>query len=355
MTCLSTRSLVSLALAFLVPVSFVSAKEAGGRSDVHAAAAAAAPPRPVPALAASETNAPVAMPPAAPDRSYVLGPEDQLSIHVLDLDEISDKPVRIDPNGYLELPLIGRVHASGLTIEGLRDALVQQASKYIQSPQITINVLEYRSQPVSVLGAVNSPGLHQLQGPKKLLDVISLAGGFRQDAGATLTITRSLRSGVLPLPDARLDATGTYSVAEVRLDTLLGGHDPAKNIEVRANDVISVGRTQLVYVVGEVKKAGGFSLNSEDSMTLLRALSLAEGPTRDAAPKKARILRAVEGKSTNHQEEPIDISLVLAGKAPDPVLHPNDILFIPNNVPASAMKRAIEAALQMGTAAMIYR
>ncbi|MDQ2842218.1 MAG: polysaccharide biosynthesis/export family protein, partial [Acidobacteriota bacterium] len=52
-----------------------------------------------------------------PETTYVLGPEDQLAVHVVDLDEISDKPVRIDPNGYLEMPLIGRLHAAGLTVE----------------------------------------------------------------------------------------------------------------------------------------------------------------------------------------------------------------------------------------------
>src|ERR1700761_7267908 len=96
---------------------------------------------------------------------YILGPEDQLSIHVVDLDDVSDKPVRIDPEGFIELPLVGRIHAAGLTPEQLRATLAQQLSTYIDKPQITINVLQYRSQPVSILGEVNNPGLHQLEGP----------------------------------------------------------------------------------------------------------------------------------------------------------------------------------------------
>ena len=117
--------------------------------------------------------------------------------------------------------------------------------------------------------------------------------------------------------------------------------------------MISVSRADVVYVVGEVKKAGGFSLNSQDSISLLRALSLAEGLSRDAAPKKARILRAASG-STKLDEVPIDVNQVLAGKAPDPQLHANDVLFIPNNVPASAMRRAAEAAVQIATGVIIF-
>ncbi len=291
----------------------------------------------------------------AANQSYLLGPADELAVHVVDLDDISDKPVRVDPNGYLELPLIGRVKAAGLTVEQLRAALVKQASKYIDSPQITINVLEFRSQPVSILGEVNSPGLHQLQGPTRLLEVISQAGGLKPGAGQTLTITRQLNQGALPLPGAHPDGSGKYSIAVVRLNGLVDGSNPEANIEVRANDLISVGRADLVYVVGQVKKAGGISLNTDETMSVTQALSLAEGTGPDAAPRKARILRAVGGKTSNRNEEPVNLALIMEGKAPDLQLHANDVLFVPDNVPASAMKRATEAAIQMATGVMIYR
>lgn len=297
--------------------------------------------------------APEKTPLAPPGVSYALGPEDQISIHVVDLEDVSDKPVRIDPNGFIELPLVGRIHAAGQTVEQLRGALAARLAKYIDSPQITIGVLDYRGQPVSVLGAVNTPGLHQLQGPKRLLDVISLAGGLRPDAGSQVTITRQMKWGSLPLAGARTDASGGYSIAGLRLDDLTSGRDPAANIEVRANDVISVSRADIVYVVGEVKKAGGFSLNSQDSISVLRALSLAEGLTRDAQPKKARILRR-SASGVQSTEVAVDVKDLLAGRAADPQLHADDVLFIPNNVPASAMRRAAETALQITTGVIIF-
>ncbi len=283
---------------------------------------------------------------------YVLGPGDQISIHVMDLDDVSDKPVRVDPSGAIDLPLIGRLNAAGLTVEQFRDALTQKSTKYIDSPQITINVLEYHSQPVSVLGAVNNPGIHQLTGPKRLLDIISLAGGFRPDAGSKLTITRQVHWGTLPLPDAHTDASGQFSIAEVSVDSLTTAKNPVDNILLSPNDTVSVPKAEIVYVMGQVKKAGGFQLTSHDSISLLKALALAEGLDHDASPKKARIMRASAG-STN--EVPVDLQRILEGRDPDVQLHADDVLFIPSNLAQSATRRAAEAALQIATGVVIYR
>jgi polysaccharide biosynthesis/export protein len=285
--------------------------------------------------------------------SYVLGPEDQISIHVVDLEDVSDKPVRIDPNGFIDLPLAGRIHIAGLTVEQFRSALAASLAKYIDAPKITINILEYRSQPVSILGAVNTPGTHQLQGPKRLIDVISAAGGLKPDAGTKLQITRELRWGMLPLPGAHADSSGAFSTGEVLLGPLTSGQNPGSNIEVRVNDVITVAQTEIVYVVGEVKKSGGFALNAKDNISIIRALSLAEGLNHDAAPKKARILRAAVG-ATEPDQIPVNLQMILAGQAPDVVLRPNDVLFVPNNVSGSALKRATEAAIQIATGVAVF-
>jgi polysaccharide export outer membrane protein len=251
--------------------------------------------------------------------------------------------------------MAGRMNVAGLSIDQFRESLSRRLSKYITAPQITINVLEYRSQPVSVLGQVNNPGVHQLQGPKHLVDVISSAGGLKPDAGPRLTITRQAERGPLPLPGAHPDSSGQFLIADVSLDDITSGKNAAQNIEVRPDDVISVPRADMVYVVGEVRKAGGFSLNASDSISLIRALSLAEGMSSGASPKKARIMRASSGKLSDATEVPVDLQQILAGKAPDQYLHPNDVLFIPNNIPASAMKRAAEAAVQIATGVIIFR
>ena len=113
--------------------------------------------------------------PALPP-SYVLGPDDQVVIHVLDSDEIGDSPFRIDMRGYINVPLAGRLQAAGLTVDQLEAALAARLKEYLQTPVVTVSVSEFRSQLVSVLGAVNTPGVHQIRGRKTLFEVISEAG-----------------------------------------------------------------------------------------------------------------------------------------------------------------------------------
>src|SRR5215475_1880482 len=120
---------------------------------------------------------------------YLLGPQDQLTIRVIDLEETPNAPLRIDPAGNIDLPLVGPTHAAGLTISQLRALLVEKFRKYLLDPVVTVSVVEFHSQPVTVVGSVNSPGVHQIEGPKRLLEVISIAGGLKQEAGSKVTIT----------------------------------------------------------------------------------------------------------------------------------------------------------------------
>jgi polysaccharide export outer membrane protein len=99
-------------------------------------------------------------------RSYVLGPDDQISVRVLNLDEIGPQPVRIDLQGYINVALVGRIHAGGLTVELLETEIAKRLKSYVLSPTVSVTIMEYHSQPISILGAVNQPGVHQLQGHK---------------------------------------------------------------------------------------------------------------------------------------------------------------------------------------------
>jgi polysaccharide export outer membrane protein len=207
---------------------------------------------------------------------------------------------------------------------------------------------------VSVVGAVANPGVHQLQGRKTLLEIISMAGGTKVDAGSTVKVTRSLKWGRIPLASAHDDETGQFSVAEVQLKDLIEGRSPAENILMRPEDVVSIPPSALVYVIGEVKKSGGFVLGTRNSLSVLEALSMAEGLQPRAAPGRARILHST-GPGTERQEMPVNVSKILAGTAPDVPLQPSDILFIPNSASKSATIRGIEAVIQIGTGLLIWR
>jgi polysaccharide export outer membrane protein len=288
--------------------------------------------------------------------AYVLGPEDQIVIRVLEAEEVSEKPVRVEASGYIPLPMIGRVLAAGLTVEELEKSIAKKLEAYLLTPQVSVSVLEFRSQPVSVIGEVNNPGVHQLQSHKTLVEMLSLAGGLKPDAGPLVKITRPLQWGKIPLPQAVVDASGQYSVAEVALRDVVEARSPQENILIRPYDVVSVPRARMVYVVGDVGKPGGFIVDGQESITVLKALSLAQGLGKDAAPKNARVMHATrEGAKVVESGVPVRLNKILEGKSPDFPLQPEDILFVPSSAPKKAATRALEAFIQAGTGIAIYR
>jgi polysaccharide export outer membrane protein len=284
--------------------------------------------------------------------SYVLGPDDQISIRALDVEEIDGKQARIDFHGFVDVPLLGKIKASGLTVEQLEAELGRQLEKYVRHPQVTVVVSEFHSQPVSVLGAVNAAGVYYLTGPSTLEQVLSKAGGLRNDAGSTINITRRHEMGTIPLTSARVDHSGEFSIAEVDLRSLLDAKDPQNNIIIKPTDVISVPKADLVYVVGSVRRSGGFVLSERQDMTVLQAVSMAEGLEKTSDAKDAKIIR--RGTSNDRVEIPVNLAKIFSGKSPDVPLLANDILFVPNSAAKRAALRAIEAAIQTGTFAAGY-
>src|SRR5436190_188886 len=209
----------------------------------------------------------------APPEEYLLGPDDQVKIWARGMEEIPATPLRIDPAGYVDLPVLGRIRASGLSLNQFKEALLASLAKEVVKPQVSVEIAEFGSQPVTVMGAVNTPGVHQLHSRRTLAEVLSMAGGLRNDAGAVINITRLASWGPIPLPGATLDPTGQYNVAEVGVRDFLSAKDPAQNILIRPNDLLTVPAAEMVYVIGAVRKPGGFGLADRGGISALQALS----------------------------------------------------------------------------------
>jgi polysaccharide export outer membrane protein len=279
--------------------------------------------------------------------NYVLGPDDQIFIEAVDVPDISGRPQRLDPNGDLKLPMVGRIHAAGLTLQAFEAELMRRLKTYLEDPDVAVTITEFRSEPVSVLGAVNKSGVHQLEGRKTLIEMLSLAGGISVDAGPSIRLTRRLERGPIPLTGATEDGTGAFTIAEIDLKSLLEATHPELNIIIEPYDVISVPRAELVYVVGEVAKVGPVRLTAGHSMSVLEALSTSGGMLRNAAPGGARIFRQVAGDQMR-TEIPLDLTKVMQGRAVDQQLLPGDILIVPDSRRKRAAARMFEAALQAG-------
>jgi polysaccharide export outer membrane protein len=281
---------------------------------------------------------------AAP-ASYVLGPDDEVEVAGPELDERGAITARVDGDGEIQLPLVGRVRVAGLTVQQAQQELNTRYGTYIREPQVTIGIRELRSQPVSMLGALNSPGVHQVRGRKTLLEMISVAGGLRPDAGDRIRITRRLDQGCLPLASARVDAGGQLAIAEASVADMMSG-GPG-NIEMLPHDVVSVPRAEMVYVIGDVRRSGGFVIGDGGAMSILKVLSLAEGLNATADRKHARLLRPAAGGQ--RVETVVDIKAILEGRSEDLALQADDILFIPASGGKKASLRALDTAIQAGT------
>ena len=292
--------------------------------------------------------------PTTPAPDYVLGVGDQITLHIASMEDLPSTPLRIGPNGTLDLPLVGEVQASGLSLTQFRAELAGKLTKYITDPDITVNLVETESRPVSVVGEVVNPGLHQMIGAKQLLDVLSMSGGLKPDAGPYVLVTRQARWGKLEVgPVVDDPATGTSST-KLPLDSLLTLKAPEDNLLMKPGDVVSVPKAELIYVVGDVKKAGGFELTTHASISILHAVTLAEGLGPDNAAGHARILRQPANGDGPVAEIPIDIDKVFAGKAPDIQLFANDVLFVPHSGFKVGSRRAVEAAIGLTTGVLIY-
>ncbi|MBZ5667966.1 MAG: SLBB domain-containing protein [Acidobacteriia bacterium] len=285
---------------------------------------------------------------------YHLGPGDEIRVQQPNAEELDGKVARIDDMGFATLPLVGKLQLGGLTVEQAQSLISSRLSDLLLKPEPIVSIAEYRSQPVSVVGAVNTPGVIQLQGRKTLMEMLSLAGGLRPDAGGQVEITREVTYGRVPAGKEATDPSGKFSTAKIEVAKILNGDNPSDNIVIFPHDVISIPRAELIYVTGEVHKPGGFPLTTNSAVSVLQAISLAEGLGPQASAKNAKIFRP-RGDGSEKQEIPVNVAGILAGKASDVTLMPRDILFIPDSMSKKAGVRAAEAAIQTVTGVVIWR
>jgi len=286
--------------------------------------------------------------------NYILGPEDVINIEVFNVPELS-KTVRVANDGMISLPLIGRVQAAGFTAEQLRKELADKwGENYLQDPQVTVFVSEFKAKPVSVIGAVEKPGLYPLTGRRTLIEMLSMAGGFGKRttsaAGRTVLVTRKSGFGDLQPVDG-MHIRGPDQI-EIDLNRLLYTRDQSLNIEIKPLDIISVSKAEVVYVTGAVNKPGGFVLEDRPTMTVLQAVAMAQGLTFTAAKKSARIIRTNQDGSK--REVPVDLSQILKGRAQDTMLLADDILFVPDSTKKLLGQRSTDAAFAAFTGWLIW-
>lgn len=259
-------------------------------------------------------------------QDYRIGPEDLLEITVFEDDKLN-KTVRVSSQGHITLPLIGTLRVKGLTANELEKEIRELlAEKYLQNPNVSVFIREYRNQRIAVMGAVEKPGVFDITGQRTVLDMLGMAGGLKEDAGQMLFLIRS------PVPGERGPEGSSGVLPEtlvIDLEALLISGDLSLNLPVVHGDVLNIPISGKIFVGGEVVKPGGFLLKGK-RMTINQAIAMAEGlkPTADGA--QSTIFR-YSGRDSQREQIPVDLYAIQKGRAEDLTLKENDIIIVPKS------------------------
>jgi polysaccharide export outer membrane protein len=267
-----------------------------------------------------------------PAHDQILQSGDILTVHVFGQADYAPV-VRVSNDGNVQLPLIGVVAVGGLSLsqaEQLIASRLESAGIYI-SPQVTIQETEGPNSVVTVIGEAH--GSIPVSGTRRLFDVLSAAGGLPPTASHTITIHRP----------------GVAQPIAVDL-----GSDPAHsdlaNIPLFPGDTVVVARIGVVYLLGEFRTPGSIPLTPFTPLTLTQAASLAGGLNFAGNLSDLHLIRTIGDRRTVVK---LDIDKIFRGKAPDPILQPNDILYLPSSVLKVAIQQGGIGAV-LGAASLAF-
>jgi polysaccharide export outer membrane protein len=265
-----------------------------------------------------------------------IGKNDLIGVTVYDCPELT-RTVRVDSNAEIRLPMLRHaVHAGGLYPSDLEHAITNAlvVDKVLIDPLVSVSIVEYRSRPISVIGAVKNPTTFQASGSVTVQEAISQAGGFTDNAGAEIIVSQQhLVTNGEPASTSR----------HISVHDLLAYPDPSSDFTLQGGEVISVPQAGRVYVVGNVKKPGMFSITGDSDSSLMKVLALSGGLDR-FSKHTAYIYRLEEGHS-QRTEIPIALKMIMNRQAPDVPIEADDILYIPDAAGLRASLTVLDRAI----------
>lgn len=242
-------------------------------------------------------------------QQYELNVGDQISISVWEHEDLS-REATIDPDGEISYPLVGTVKAEGKTTTELKNELKTSLKDYIINPEVSINIISHRKLKVIVMGAVKNEGSYEVRADNKVLDVISLAGGIREEAAAA---------------DTSLQRQGQK--LEINLKEMLQGDNLEDNHQLQDGDQIFVPEKELkrASIQGEVNAPGRYELEV-DQETKLNDFLAEAGSITDQAGKIVKII-------SDDKPEEYELEKTMAGDSEaNPVIEDGDSVYVPSSL-----------------------
>jgi polysaccharide export outer membrane protein len=285
-------------------------------------------------------------------RDYKIGPQDLLEITVFEVEKLN-KTVRVSSQGNINLPLLGILKVKGLSADELeKEIQTLLAEKYMQDPQVNVLIKEYRNQRISVMGAVKNPNVFDVTGQKTILEMLAMAGGLREDSGQLLFLLRPPKLEEETAKEAKRGDEPKPEAFVIDLEGLLVDGNLSLNLPLLHGDLINIPVAGKVFVGGQVKSPGGFMKGKK--MTLSQAIIQAGGLNFKANASETKIIRYAE-KGTDKEILIFNVYAIQKGKAEDPYLRENDIVFVPTSGVKTilvGLKDTFRTAIGFGTVSL---
>jgi polysaccharide export outer membrane protein len=277
-----------------------------------------------------------------------VGLDDLLGVSVYDAPELT-RTVRVSSDGTVRLPMMKeRIQVAGLFPAEVETAIAAELTReeIMVDPIVSIAVVESRSRPISVAGAVKQPVTFQASGVTTLLDALNRAGGLSELAGPEVVLTRAQEG---------LEGKTVSLAQRISLKKLMDGTDPELNLNLKleGGEEIRVPEAGRIYVVGNVKLPGAFPMRDSSETSVLKALALAQG-LAPFAGQKAYIYRT-EGGTGGKNEIPVELKSILDRKSPDVPLLANDVLYVTDRTSRRNLARVLEIMGGGVGGALLYR
>lgn len=243
-----------------------------------------------------------------------LAPGFLLDVQVYDSPDLSTQ-ARVGQDGNITLPFVGPVHVAGDTLAEAQSVIADKLKQgeILKNPQVTLNVEQYASSNITVLGEVQSPGRLQLLAPHSLLDIIAMAGGETNLAGDTIQVKHPTGTGT--------ETTSTYQYAR--------NSDGAsiRSVQVQPGDTVVIERAGIVYVMGAVNRPGGYVMQEDGKLDVAQAISMAQGTTLQARVSGLRVVR--RNPDGTIRDIPQSYKKITEGKEKPLPLQAQDVVYVP--------------------------
>jgi polysaccharide export outer membrane protein len=266
-----------------------------------------------------------------------LSPGSMVDVHVFEEPDL-DGSYRLDSSGDITIPFGGKIPLASLTLPEAEAVISAKlvSAEILKMAHVTVNIDEYNAQNVVVLGEVATPGRYPILGSRKLKDLIAMSGGLTPLAGNEIVVHRASQPS---------DVTETIHDHGGLKD------ERAMDVDINPGDSILVKKAGIVYVLGAVTRPGGYVMQEDGELNVAQAVALAGGTTQQASTNKTRIIR--KGPDGTILDIATLYNKVTKGEAVPVLLHPQDIVFVPQSG-VKATLALLQAEINAAATTSIY-